>query len=74
MDLEIEKVRFANEIKNLNPEVLEKAVKIVSGQNIEFIPHTDFKELSAKSKAIIRTGEATPYANVILQSGCTFKV
>lgn len=74
MDLEIEKVRFANEIKNLNPEVLEKAVKVLSGQNIEFIPHTDFKELSAKSKAIIRTGEATPYANVILQSGCTFKV
>jgi D-ribose pyranase len=73
-DLEIELVRFANEIKEKNPKVLEGALEILKGREIEIIPHVEFKKLSAKSKVIIRTGEATPYANVILQSGCTFKV
>lgn len=73
-DLEIELVRFADEIKEKNPDVLKGALEILKDREIEFIPHIDFKELSGKSMAIIRTGEATPYANVILQSGCTFKV
>jgi D-ribose pyranase len=73
-DLEIELVRFAEEIKEKNPDVLKGALEILKEREIEFIPHIDFKELSGRSMAIIRTGEATPYANVILQSGCTFKV
>lgn len=73
-DLEIELVRFADEIKDKNPNVLDGALEILKGREVEFIPHIEFKDLSAKSKVIIRTGEATPYANVILQSGCTFKV
>jgi D-ribose pyranase len=36
---------------------------------VEQIPHSEFKERSVKSRAIIRTGEFTPYANVILVSG-----
>ena len=28
--------------------------------------------ITGKSKAIVRTGECTPYANVILVSGVTF--
>lgn len=36
------------------------------------VPHSNFKTLTAASKAIIRTGECTPYANVILKSGVTF--
>jgi len=73
-DLEIELARFANEIKDKNPKLLEGALEILKGKDVEIIPHVEFKELSAKSKVIIRTGEATPYANVILQSGCTFEV
>lgn len=73
-DFEIEFVRFANEIKEKNPKVLEGAIKILDGKDYEFIPHVLFKDLSSKVKVIIRTGEATPFANVILQSGCTFEV
>lgn len=73
-DLEIELAKFANEIKDKNPKLLEDALEILKGKDVEIIPHVEFKELSAKSKVIIRTGEATPYANVILQSGCTFEV
>lgn len=36
------------------------------------VPHDTFKDRSARSKAIIRTGECTPYCNIILVSGVPF--
>lgn len=36
------------------------------------IPHVDFKERTKMAKAVIRTGECTPYCNVILVSGVSF--
>ncbi|MBR6599629.1 MAG: D-ribose pyranase, partial [Oscillospiraceae bacterium] len=43
-------------------------------QNIEisFTSHTQLKTLTKSCKAVIRTGETTPYANIILQAGCIF--
>jgi len=40
--------------------------------SLEDCPHEDFKKLSKDCRAIIRTGECTPYANVILYAGVTF--
>ncbi len=39
---------------------------------LERIPHEDLKEMSAKAKAIVRTGEFTPYCNLILVAGVPF--
>lgn len=36
------------------------------------VPHETFKDRCATAKAIVRTGEATPYANVGLVSGVVF--
>ncbi|QFT30248.1 D-ribose pyranase [Roseibium porphyridii] len=36
------------------------------------ISHDDLKSRSANARAVIRTGECTPYANVILVSGVPF--
>lgn len=36
------------------------------------MPHEDLKNLSQSCTAFIRTGECTPYANVILQACTTF--
>lgn len=38
----------------------------------ETVPHAHFKRLSAQARAVVRTGECTPYANVILVSGVVF--
>ena len=38
----------------------------------EAISHADFKRLSAQAKAVVRTGECTPYANIVLIAGVTF--
>ena len=36
------------------------------------ISHEDFKTKTCDSQAVVRTGECTPYANVILKSGVVF--
>ena len=40
--------------------------------SFETLSHEDFKNMSQQAKAIVRTGEATPYANIILCSGVCF--
>lgn len=36
------------------------------------VSHEELKQLSAKARFVVRTGETTPYANVILRSGVPF--
>lgn len=87
-DMKVEKVILAEEIKDKNPKQLEdtfeKLEKYYPSKTIlnsfdkkvtiesEFVSHEDFKKLTKNSKVIIRTGEASPYSNIILQSGVIF--
>lgn len=36
------------------------------------VPHHELKRMTAGAKLVVRTGEATPYANVILRCGVAF--
>jgi len=36
------------------------------------VSHAELKQLSAQARAFVRTGECTPYANLMLVSGVTF--
>ena len=40
--------------------------------NVELVSHEEFKQLAARAKGVIRTGESTPYANIALVAGVTF--
>ena len=73
-DMKIEKIVLAEEIKQQNPAVLRQIEALFAGQNVEteFVSHSELKEQTKHCKAVIRTGETTPYANIILQSGCIF--
>ena len=44
----------------------------IKGIRVKLKPMNQFKQLTKHAKVIIRTGEATPYANIILQSGVIF--
>lgn len=68
----IEHVTLAEEIKDSNPAVLKEVDSIVKGIPNDFVTHEQFKTLTENLKVIIRTGEATPYANIILRSGVNF--
>jgi D-ribose pyranase len=36
------------------------------------VPHIEFKRQTSSARAVVRTGEFAPYANVILVSGVVF--
>ncbi|MCZ2260665.1 D-ribose pyranase [Sporosarcina sp. G11-34] len=69
-DLEVETAFIANEMKDENQTVYKEVHKLIP--NLQGVTHNDFKQLTHHSKVIIRTGEATPFANIILQSGVIF--
>lgn len=39
---------------------------------LDLVPHQEFKAMSQAARAIVRTGECTPYANIALWSGVAF--
>ena len=69
-DMAIEQVTLATEINDTNVNALEVINQLDVSQ--DFVSHEAFKELTKQAKVIIRTGEATPYANVILHAGVIF--
>lgn len=62
---------FGNESKEAEGKSKDEKTEF-SGIEVEFVTHTQLKEMTRECKAVIRTGETTPYANIILQSGCIF--
>lgn len=68
-EMYVEKAYVSKEIVEYSPQVLELIQDALGDVTVEQIPHPDFKERTGKSRAVIRTGEFTPYANVILVSG-----
>jgi len=69
-ELCVEEAIIATEIKEINPEVYKAIKKRVS--NLQEVSHEEFKVLTKDSKAVVRTGECSPYANIILKSGVVF--
>ncbi|TCP24968.1 ribose transport protein RbsD [Scopulibacillus darangshiensis] len=71
-DMVIEKVTLAEEIQSANKQVAAHLTQFFEETPIEHLPHEELKANLQKAKAVIRTGEATPYANIILHAGVTF--
>lgn len=72
VDLVVEKAVLAAEIKEKSPE-LEKEIKALLPEiEIEYIPHSEFKKRTNNSRAVVRSGEVRPFANIILISGVDF--
>ena len=71
--MEIEKVEIAAEMEDRNPAVYAAMKDLFQKQQwIVDENHEKFKAETAKAKCVIRTGEITPYANVILHSNVIF--
>lgn len=68
-ELFVEKAYVSEDVIQTSPHIYASLQMLLSDITIEPIPHNEFKKLSGESKAIIRTAEFTPYANIILVSG-----
>ncbi|WP_096187181.1 D-ribose pyranase [Evansella halocellulosilytica] len=69
-DMEVEACIAAEEVVDKNEPVHEKL--LATSIPVTYVPHEQFKKETRNAKMIIRTGENTPYANVILQAGVIF--
>ena len=71
-DFIVEKATMAWEIKTNNEELHNEIESGGQLKNLEYVTHEEFKMLTKNAKAVIRTGECSPYANIILHSGVIF--
>ncbi|EOT49525.1 MULTISPECIES: D-ribose pyranase [Enterococcus] len=71
-ELEVQRVFLAEEIKQENPQVLHELHLLLPEVEFVFIAHEQMKERLNTVPAFVRTGEMTPYANILLESGVVF--
>ena len=69
-ELVVEGATAASEVRAANTE----ASALLDGHfpGLDLVPHERLKELSAGARLVVRTGEARPYANVLLRCGVFF--
>ena len=69
-ELVVEGATAAREIRGAN----RAATALLDARfpDLDLVPHQKLKELSAGARLIVRTGEARPYANVLLRCGVFF--
>lgn len=65
-----EKISFAEEQLSASPKFHERLKKMTGSIPLEALPHYDgFKPLAERAGVHIRTGDFTPYANLVLTAG-----
>ena len=69
-ELQVEKAVIATEAMERAQGLLPSWCQLpVTPQTVS---HDEFKRLTERARVVVRTGECTPYANVILVAGVTF--
>ena len=71
-ELCVEEIVIAEEIVEKNTNIYNEILKRFENIKVTMVSHEDFKKMTKESKAVVRSGECTPYANIILKSGVVF--
>lgn len=71
-EMQVESAIVASEIRAKSPSMHSSIVRMMGETPLSSISHEDFKLQTAKARAVVRTGEFTPYANIILVAGVVF--
>jgi len=71
-EIQIERAIVAEEMLARSPKVYEQLEDILGDVPIDNISHEEFKGRTRSARAVVRTGECTPFANIILVSGVVF--
>ncbi|KGD74565.1 D-ribose pyranase [Pantoea vagans] len=80
LEMQVESALIAEEIKQHNPHLHSALVAVLEALQqhqgntiaISYTRHEQFKQQTQRSQAVIRSGECSPFANVILSAGVTF--
>lgn len=71
-ELKVEEVIIACEMEEVSTKLYKEIENRFKDIKITKVDHEEFKVVTKDSMAIVRTGEFTPYANIILKSGVVF--
>lgn len=74
-EMQVESHVLAEEIFDRRPSALAALESLHAEQALgrrEQVSHEQFKVISREARAIIRTGECSPYCNIVLIAGVTF--
>lgn len=71
-EMQVEGAIIAAEMKTKSHEMHRKLVAVLGDTPVRYLPHTGFKDQTRQAMAVVRTGEFTPYCNVILVAGVVF--
>ncbi len=71
-ELQVEEAIVASEMAERSPAMRESLVARLGPVPVHEVLHEQFKQLTGRAQAVVRTGEFTPYANVILVAGVVF--
>lgn len=71
-EMTVERGILARETEEISPGFHQELMQALPGVDWEILSHGKLKALTRRAKAVVRTGECTPYANVILQAGVPF--
>jgi D-ribose pyranase len=71
-ELIVEKIILAEELKTISPKMNLQILTRFTGIPVEYVPHVEFKHTTKQARGMIRSGEFTPYANIILVAGVAY--
>lgn len=71
-EMEVQGAIIASEMEGASPDFYRALGELLGDIPVEVVSHEDFKAQTRNTRAIVRTGEFTPYANVILVAGVIF--
>ncbi|THD30910.1 D-ribose pyranase [Pantoea sp. R102] len=79
-EMQVESALIAEEIQQHNPQLHSQLIAVLEALqqhqgnviSVRYTSHEQFKQHTQRSQAVIRSGECSPYANVILSAGVTF--
>jgi len=71
-ELSVEKVILAEELKTTSPNMHKEITDRFKNIEVEYVSHINFKERTKTARGLIRSGEFTSYANVILVGGVVY--
>jgi D-ribose pyranase len=71
-ELQVEALTVADELLDRDNALPAALRELFPGARFSLVSHDELKRMSARAKAVVRTGECTPYHNVVLTAGVVF--
>jgi D-ribose pyranase len=71
-EMQVEGAVIAEELAPRNPAVHAELRRQLGDTPVAALSHEQFKAATRDARAVVRTGEFSPYANVILRAGVVF--